>query len=84
MAEPRKHEKPDDRLGKLGERETEQWYKLATVGIEFAVAVVLLGLLGWWLDQKLGTLPWLTLAGAAVGFATGLWLMIKAAFGSFR
>jgi ATP synthase protein I len=53
-----------------------------TVGLEFSLSV-LFGLLGGqWIDKKLGTSPWLTLFGLAVGSAAGirsLWRAHKAA-----
>jgi ATP synthase protein I len=53
-----------------------------TVGLEFSLSV-LFGLLGGqWIDKKLGTAPWLTLFGLAVGGAAGirsLWRAHKAA-----
>ena len=45
------------------------------LGWTFAVTMALGVLGGWWLDGKLGTRPWLLLAGAALG--------ITAAFVSF-
>jgi ATP synthase protein I len=42
-----------------------------TIGLEFALSV-LVGLLGGqWLDGKLGTEPWLMLAGLVLGSAAG-------------
>lgn len=39
---------------------------------------VLLGLaIGWWLDNKLGTLPWITLALTAAGTILGPWLAYR-------
>jgi len=39
---------------------------------------VLLGLaIGWWLDNKLGTLPWITLALTAAGAVLGPWLAYR-------
>src|SRR5216110_1409797 len=35
-------------------------------------AVGLGSLLGWWLDKKLGTNPWLLVAGSLLGMGTGL------------
>ena len=43
----------------------------SALGLTF-VAATLLGLsLGWWLDRKLDTAPWLLLLGLAVGLAAG-------------
>jgi F0F1-type ATP synthase assembly protein I len=60
------------------------WYRLTGVGIEFIVAVLLLGGVGWWIDSKLQTRPWLTLVGLGLGFALGLYIMIRAARQLFR
>jgi ATP synthase protein I len=43
-----------------------------SIGIEFALSV-LVGLgAGFWLDKKLGTAPWLMLVGMGFGFTAGL------------
>ena len=66
------------------QRQMEQWYRLAGIGLEFIVSVLLIGAIGAWLDRLLNTWPWLMIAGGALGFALGLWIMIKAALGSFH
>lgn len=38
----------------------------------FVGAIVAGGLLGWWLDAKLGTAPWLMIVLGALGFYAGL------------
>lgn len=43
----------------------------SAVGFAFAVAIVLGLAVGWWLDKKLGTAPWLLLGGLLVGIAAG-------------
>lgn len=60
------------------------WGRMAGVGFEFAVAVLLFGGIGWWLDQRLGTRPWLLITGSGLGFVTGLWLLLKAASRTFH
>jgi F0F1-type ATP synthase assembly protein I len=52
---------------------------LAGIGFEFLAAVLLPGALGWWLDQKFGSAPWIMLSGGVFGFAAGLYLMLRAA-----
>lgn len=42
-------------------------------GFEFAAVVVVLAGIGWWLDGKWGTGPWLMLTGLAVGTIGGLY-----------
>ena len=60
------------------------WYRMTGVGVEFVVAVLLFGGLGWLADKWLGTRPWLMLVGGGIGFAGGLWILIKVARRSFR
>ena len=43
-----------------------------TLGIQLALGVVVLFFAGRWLDQKLGTSPWLMLAGIFVGAVGGI------------
>ncbi len=52
---------------------------LATIGFEFLAAVLLPGALGWWLDTKFGTLPWLMLLGGVFGFGAGRYRMLRVA-----
>lgn len=42
-----------------------------TVGLEFALSVIVGLLAGQWLDKKLGTDGWLTFIGLAYGIAAG-------------
>ena len=44
---------------------------------QLAGAVGLGTLLGWWLDKKLGTRPWLLVAGALLGIGLGFYLFFK-------
>jgi ATP synthase protein I len=60
------------------------WGKYAGLGIEFITAVGVGIALGALLDRWLGTLPWFLIVGAALGFFTGLYLMIKVARQVFR
>ena len=41
------------------------------LGLTWALSVLLFLLIGYWLDGRLGTLPWLTVAGAFLGAAGG-------------
>lgn len=65
-------------------RKEVSWYGLIGVGFEFFVSVVVCGAVGWWLDKWLKTEPWLMVVGAVIGFAAGLWMMIRSALESFR
>ncbi|MCC5831361.1 MAG: AtpZ/AtpI family protein [Phycisphaeraceae bacterium] len=46
--------------------------------IELGASVAILTLGGWWLDNRWGTGPWLTLAGLALGFTVGFTHLWKA------
>ena len=37
-------------------------------GLELALAALVLGLFGWWLDGRLGTSPWLLIVFSLFGF----------------
>ena len=46
-------------------------------GLAWALSVLIFLLGGYWLDQRLGTLPWLTIAGAFVGGAGGFISLVR-------
>ncbi|MBI2368909.1 MAG: AtpZ/AtpI family protein [Deltaproteobacteria bacterium] len=52
---------------------------MSALGLEIglSVAVGLVG--GYYLDRWLGTLPWLTIVGAAFGFAAAVRFVLRAA-----
>ena len=52
-------------------------WKYAQTGLQLAAGVLLGFSAGYWLDKRLGTAPWLMLAGAAGGLAAGFYLFIK-------
>jgi F0F1-type ATP synthase assembly protein I len=67
---------------KSGTGESENfssWHAMAGIGIEFVVAVGLFVAIGWWLDGKWNTSPWLLITGCGLGFAIGLMQMVRAA-----
>lgn len=47
------------------------------VGLAFAASILLFFFLGRWLDEKLGTEPWLLIAGVFVGLTAGFWSMYR-------
>lgn len=47
------------------------------VGLQFAASILLFFFLGRWLDGKLGTGPWLLIAGVFVGLTAGFWSMYR-------
>ncbi len=63
---------------------TRQLGSLASMGMEFIVAVLLPGGLGYWLDGKWQTSPWLMLLGGLFGFGVGLYMMLRASKRAMR
>ena len=53
------------------------YFKYAGVGIQFAGTFLVLGAVGWWLDGKLGTEPWLLVTGSLLGMGAGTYLLVK-------
>lgn len=51
--------------------------QLSTIGIAFVFALVLGFAAGVWLDRKLGTSPWLSLLGFAMGLAAGVLNVVR-------
>jgi len=87
---------PDDKdaetLRRLGrdygvhpvERVGSKWSATAGIGLDFVASVMVCTAIGWWLDRQFETSPWLVISGTGIGFAVGLWLMVKAANRSFK
>ena len=49
----------------------------ATVGLQFALTILAMGALGWWLDSKFDTQPWLLFSGAGLGMVGGFLSLIQ-------
>jgi ATP synthase protein I len=47
------------------------------VGLQFAASIVLFLFIGQWLDQRLGTEPWLLLLGVFVGAGAGFYSLYR-------
>ena len=54
-----------------------KWGQLAGIGPTLVAAVVAGWLLGSWLDQRLGTTPWIMLAGVLLGTAGGFLELVR-------
>jgi F0F1-type ATP synthase assembly protein I len=54
---------------------TQKWSRelgpFLTLGLQLAITVVAFFFLGRWVDQKLGTEPWLMLVGLVIGVVGG-------------
>lgn len=46
-------------------------------GLQFAASIAFFLLLGMWLDRRLGTDPWLLIAGVTVGGTAGFWSIYR-------
>ena len=53
-------------------REPSPW-ALAGAGLELTAGVAVFTAIGWWLDEKWQTQPWMLIVGATLGFAGGLY-----------
>lgn len=51
--------------------------RAAGAGLQFAGAIVLFLFAGRWLDSRLGTAPWLLLAGVLIGAVAGFWALYR-------
>jgi F0F1-type ATP synthase assembly protein I len=51
--------------------------EMAGVGLQFAASILLFLFAGSWLDGRLGTGPWLMVAGVFVGGAAGFYSMYR-------
>ena len=51
--------------------------RFAGVGLQFALSIIVFLYAGQWLDRKLGTAPWLLLAGVFVGGAGSFYSMYR-------
>ncbi|MBC7784575.1 MAG: AtpZ/AtpI family protein [Burkholderiales bacterium] len=56
----------------------------AGTGFEFVAAILLPGALGYWLDGRFSSRPWLMLVGGMFGFGVGLYRLLKQASRAMR
>jgi F0F1-type ATP synthase assembly protein I len=88
-AEPEDHppRRPDSSSSESsggGNRPPTGWYAMVGIGFEFVVSVVALGAIGWYLDRKWNTTPWLLVVGLVLGLIVGIWTMVRTAFRAFK
>ena len=71
-SDPLKH------TGQVGQAVGAQGYgKHAGLGLQFAATIGVFTWLGWYLDQRLGTVPWLLIAGVMLGFLGGIISLVR-------
>jgi F0F1-type ATP synthase assembly protein I len=61
----------------MPKQDESNWGRLAAVGLEVAVGVCLGAAVGTWVDRRNKTDPWGLVIGAGVGFAAGIYLLLK-------
>ncbi len=61
-----------------GSRPPSDLGRYAGLGLTFAMTIVVLGGLGWWLDSRFETRPWLLVAGILTGAVGGFVRIVKA------
>jgi F0F1-type ATP synthase assembly protein I len=59
-------------------RQTMRSLRMSSVGIELSISVLLGMFGGRWVDNRLGTTPWLMLLGLTIGFTAGLRSVMRA------
>jgi F0F1-type ATP synthase assembly protein I len=74
----------DYRAKEREQREIGQWQRMSSAGIEFGVALAAFGLAGWGIDKWLGISPWGLIAGVGLGFAVGLYILVRMANRAFK
>lgn len=66
---------PADPLRPEPGRTGPQMGDMMGAGLQFAAVIIVFLFAGMWADRKLGTAPWLMIAGVFVGLTTGFWSM---------
>ncbi|MET0387859.1 MAG: AtpZ/AtpI family protein [Polyangiales bacterium] len=70
---------PNVVLGPRRGKQLSALAKMTSVGIEFSIST-LIGLLGGqWIDEKLGSQPWLMIVGLLLGVVAGMRSLIRTA-----
>jgi F0F1-type ATP synthase assembly protein I len=62
-------------------RVERQYLRFAGVGVQYAATILLLTLLGIWLDKRAGTAPIFLLVFLLVGFVGATWSLIQQVLG---
>lgn len=61
-----------------GTRPPSDMGRYAGLGLTFAMTMAVLGALGWWLDSRFDTQPWLLVTGVLLGAIGGFVRIVKA------
>jgi ATP synthase protein I len=63
--------------GNKGESDGFSVSRVAGIGLQFAVSIIVFLYLGQWLDRKLGTAPWFLLVGVFLGAGASFYSMYR-------
>ena len=58
-------------------RPSPDLYRYSGLGASYAATLGVFGYAGYWLDQRLGSSPWLLILGVFLGFALGTYSLAK-------
>jgi len=73
---PEKREDKPSELQKITSSYRSGW-SYAEYAFQYAAAIVICTLLGWWIDSNLGTTPLFIIAGVFIGAAAGFIGLLK-------
>lgn len=60
-----------------GDRTPTSWLRYSHLGMQYCLTLLLCVLPGTWADERWGTSPWLTVAGAAFGMTAATYLLLR-------
>ena len=70
-------DKPNKTGGRRGQEKPENAWKYAHLGMQLGLTFLAFFGIGFWLDGRYSTSPWFTLGGTFVGFAAGMYYLIR-------
>ena len=79
MTEPHNQDSRPNPLPDEERRAEKSGAGMAGLGLQFSITVVLCAFVGNWIDGRAESAPWGVVIGGAIGFAAGLYALIKAA-----
>lgn len=70
-------EKSGETDERRGQKKPESAWKYAHLGIQLGMIFLAFFGIGFWIDGRYSTSPWFTLGGTFVGFAIGMYYLIR-------
>ena len=65
-------------------RDQPSWIRFSGIGIEYASAVAVFALLGYWIDGRYGCRPWGLVIGTALGLIGGTYNLVRQSLSAFQ